>query len=90
MTQTMSMQKVLIVFFIVFFVIMILVFPFKTRAMVHINFFELKCFYSAKIWLLKILCGMVNFDNDKINEMLELGYNDVMNNKEKIMEFINK
>ena len=30
------------------------------------------------------------FDNDKINEMLELGYNDIMNNKEKIIEFINK
>lgn len=30
------------------------------------------------------------FDNEKINGMLELGYNDVMNNKEKIIEFINK
>ena len=61
------MQKVLIVFFIVFFVIMVLVFPFKTRAMAHINFLELKCFYSVKIWIVKILCGMANLENDRLN-----------------------
>lgn len=61
------MQKVLIVFFIVFFVILVLVFPFKTRAMAHINLLELKCFYSVKIWLVKILCGMANFENERLN-----------------------
>ena len=61
------MQKVLIVFFIVFFVILVLVFPFKTRAMAHVNLLELKCFYSVKIWIVKILCGMANFENERLN-----------------------
>ena len=61
------MQKVLIVFFIVFFVILVLVFPFKTRAMAHVNLLELKCFYSVKIWIIKILCGMANFENERLN-----------------------
>ena len=57
----------LIVFFIATLLVLILVFPFKTRIMAHINFLELKCFYSIKIWLIKVLCGMVNFENEKLN-----------------------
>lgn len=63
----MSMQKVLIVFFILSLIVLILVFPFKARIMAHVNFLDLKCFYSVKIWLIKILCGMAKFENDKLN-----------------------
>lgn len=57
----------LIVFFILFLQLLILVFPFKTRIMAHINFLDLKCFYSVKIWIIKVLCGMAKFENEKIN-----------------------
>ena len=60
------MQNVLIVFFIASFVLMILVFPFKTRIMAHINFLEYKCFYSAKIWIIKILCGKASIENEEV------------------------
>lgn len=59
-------MKLLIVFFIISFVIMVLSFPFKTRFMCHLNFIEMKGFYSLKIMKIKLLSGMIY-----INELKE-------------------
>lgn len=61
----MSMQKILIVFFIVFLILLILVFPFKTRFMAHANLLDLKCFYSIKVWIVKVLYGKIVWENEK-------------------------
>lgn len=60
------MKDVLIVFFVLFFVLMILVFPFKTRLMGHFDLIEMKGFYSFKVWRLKLLCGMIFRDEDGV------------------------
>ena len=52
------MQTILIVFFILSFITMIFVFPFKIRFMVHANLVDLKSFYCFKFWRIKLLCGM--------------------------------
>ena len=62
----MGMQKILIVFFIGFLFLSILVFPFKIRFMGHANLLELKCFYSVKIWLFKILCGKAVWEDGQL------------------------
>ena len=63
-------MKVLIVFFIVSFVIMILSFPFKTRLMCHINLLEMMGFYSLKIMRLKLLSGKI-YTNELQEFMVE-------------------
>ena len=63
----MSMQNVLIVFFVASLLVLILVFPFKSRIMAHINFLDLKCFYSVKVWVIKILCGKAVIENEHFN-----------------------
>lgn len=57
------MKNILIVFFIVFFIISILVFPFKIRVMGHINLIELVGVYSIKIMILKILTGRIRYND---------------------------
>ena len=52
-------MKVLIVFFILSFLIMVLSFPFKTRLMSHINVLEMVGFYSLKIMRIKLLSGKI-------------------------------
>lgn len=42
---------------------LILVFPFKTRVMGHVNLLELKCYYSVKSWIIKLLCGKIEIEN---------------------------
>jgi hypothetical protein len=32
----------------------------------HINFIDLKCYYSLKAWLVKLLCGKIEFVDGKI------------------------
>ena len=65
-TQTISMQNILIVFFVVSIILMILVFPFKTRCMGHFNLVEFVGFYSIKIMKMKLLNGMIGAKNGKI------------------------
>ena len=62
----MSMQNILIVFFIVYFLIIILFFPFKIRCMGHFNIIEMMGFYSLKILKLKIINGRIKYENGKI------------------------
>ena len=70
----------LIVFFIVTFLLMIVVFPFKIRLMSHFNLINLKGFYCFKFWRIKLLCGKILIDeNNKIeiknsNNIFDSGY----------------
>ena len=32
----------------------------------HINLIDLKCYYSLKTWIIKLLCGKIIVDNGKI------------------------
>ena len=34
--------------------------------MAHVNLFEMKCYYSIKSWIIKLLCGKIIVDNGKI------------------------
>lgn len=49
----------LIVFFVVLFVLLIIILPFKARLMVHVNILDLKGFYSLKIFKIRLLTGRV-------------------------------
>jgi hypothetical protein len=75
------MKKILIVFFILTFVLLVLIFPFKTRFMCHLNVLKIKGFYSAKIWRIRFLCGKIyaNENGEIITEnsadMLSKNYN---------------
>lgn len=60
------MRNVLIVFFIIAFVFLIIIFPFKTRLMGHLNLVDLKCYYSLKAWMLKLLCGKIESEDGKL------------------------
>lgn len=60
------MRNLLIVFFVICFMMMVVFFPFKTRLMGHLNLIDLKCFYSLKTWIIKILSGWIVFENGKI------------------------
>lgn len=60
------MRNLLIVFFIISFIFLIVIFPFKTRLMGHVNLIDLKCYYSLKAWIIKLLCGKVEFINGKL------------------------
>ena len=55
------MQNILIVFFIASFIVMIMVFPFKTRFMGHFNLIELVGFYSLKIMKIKLINGKISY-----------------------------
>lgn len=57
------MRNLLIVFFSLSLVMLVLVFPFKTRVMGHVNLLELKCYYSVKSWIIKLLCGKIEVEN---------------------------
>lgn len=61
------MRNLLIVFFIISFIFLIVIFPFKTRLMGHLNLIDLKCYYSLKSWVIKLLCGKIEFVNGKID-----------------------
>ena len=60
------MRDILIVFFIISFIFLILITPFKIRTMVHFNLFEKKCFYCVKVWIIKLLCGKSVLENSEI------------------------
>lgn len=60
------MRNLLIVFFVICLVFLIAIFPFKTRIMGHINLIEMKCYYSIKSWILKLLCGKIVVDDGKL------------------------
>lgn len=60
------MRNLLIVFFVICFLILLAIFPFKTRFMGHINLIEMKCYYSVKSWILKLLCGKIVVENGKL------------------------
>lgn len=60
------MRNLLIVFFVISLILLILVFPFKTRLMGHINLLEMKCYYSAKSWIVRLLSGMIFVKNGKV------------------------
>ena len=32
----------------------------------HVNLIDLKCYYSLKTWLIKLLCGKIEFVNGKL------------------------
>ena len=65
------MRNLLIVFFIISFLFLIVIFPFKTRLMGHLNLIDLKCYYSLKAWFLKLLCGKILIENGKIEMINE-------------------
>ena len=60
------MRDLLIVFFIISFLFLIIIFPFKTRLMGYCNFMDLKCYYSLKTWIIKLICGRIEFINGKV------------------------
>ena len=60
------MRNLLIVFLIICIIFLIIFFPFKTRVMGHVNLLEMKCYYSVKSWIIKLLCGKIIVDNGKI------------------------
>ena len=83
------MKTLLIVFFIVNLFILILVFPYKTRIMSHVNLIEKKGFYSIKSWRVKILCGKIYLDEN--NNIKIENTNNVIKNRYKddyMKEFI--
>ena len=59
------MRNLLIVFFVICFLFLIAIFPFKTRIMGHLNLMELKCFYSLKVWLINLISGKIVFEDGK-------------------------
>lgn len=61
------MRNLLIVFFVICFLMMVVFFPFKTRLMGHLNLIDLKCFYSLKAWVIKLLSGKIVFENGKFD-----------------------
>ena len=60
------MRNLLIVFLIICILFLIIFFPFKTRVMGHINLLEMKCYYSVKSWIIKLLCGKILVDEGRI------------------------
>lgn len=60
------MKNIFIVFFIIFFVLSVLVFPFKIRCMGHFNLLKFAGFYSLKIMKLKLINGRMFLENGKI------------------------
>lgn len=75
------MRNLLIVFFVICLLFLCFIFPFKTRVMGHVNLLEMKCYYSVKSWILKLLCGKIEFDNGKLemtneNTFLSGAFND--------------
>lgn len=58
------MTNVLIVFFVLSLIVLLFVFPFKSRLMGHFDLLGKKGFYSFKIWRVKILCGKVCVDEN--------------------------
>lgn len=60
------MRDLPIVFFVLCLVFLILIFPFKTRIMGHVNLLEMKCYYSVKSWIIKLLCGKIEMENGKL------------------------
>ena len=58
------MKLMLIVFFILLFLVLIFLFPFKTRFMCHVNVFDMKGFYSIKIWRFNFICGKIYSNPD--------------------------
>ena len=60
------MRNLLIVFLIICIVFLIIFSPFKTRVMGHVNLLEMKCYYSVKSWIIKLLCGKIEFVDGKI------------------------
>ena len=72
------MRNLLIVFFVICFLMMVVFFPFKTRLMGHLNLIDLKCYYSLKAWMIKLLSGKIIFENgefefaiDSVSEILQ-------------------
>ena len=65
------MRNMLIVFFIICLFFLIIFLPFKTRFMAHVDVLNFKCFYVAKSWIVKFLCGMIVVDNGKIKMINE-------------------
>lgn len=61
----MSMKSILIVFFIVGFLLMLIMFPFKIKVMAHLDLISMKCFYCFKVWRIKVLCGRAKIDGEK-------------------------
>lgn len=61
------MRNLLIVFFVICFLMMVVFFPFKTRLMGHLNLIDLKCYYSLKAWMIKLLSGKIIFENGKFD-----------------------
>ena len=60
------MRNLLIVFFVICFLFLIIIFPFKTRLMGHVNLMEMKCYYSLKLWLIRLLNGKIVLEDGKI------------------------
>ena len=59
------MKNLLIVFFIFFFVISIIVFPFKVRVLGHFNLIKLLGFYSMKVFFIRFLTGRIRYENNE-------------------------
>ena len=81
------MKNILIVFFIVFFILSILVFPFKIRIMGHFNLVELVGVYSIKIMIFRILTGRIKYQDDKfkVENVANILENDTSGNYSKIL-----
>ena len=60
------MKNTLVVFFIFFFVLSIIVFPFKIRILGHFNVLKMIGFYSLKLFFIKFLTGRMIYENGKI------------------------
>ena len=60
------MRNLLIVFFVLGLIVLIVLFPFKTRFMGHINLLEKKCYYSVKSWMIKLFCGKICIEDGKL------------------------
>ncbi len=87
------MRNILIVFFIICFVFLITILPFKTRLMGHLNLLDLKCYYSVKSWIIRLLTGKIFIENGKIvmtneNTIFSKTYDDFM--KELSREILSK
>ncbi len=60
------MRNLLIVFFVLVLILLIMIFPIKSRMMAHFNLLKMKGYYSIKILFVKILCGMIYIDAGKV------------------------
>lgn len=81
------MKIYLVVFLAVLLLFVLLGYPFKVCAKVHINLIKFKAFYSLKVMFIKLLCGTTYIEDNNliIQNTHNLIYNSQQNTKKQML-----